>query len=193
MEKITEIIGENISSLRKANNLTQQQLADKINYSNKAVSRWENGECLPSVETLSELCEFFGVDFEYIIKRHTEPVKAQKLRTNVNKFAILLLTCLIIYAVSTVVFVYINIFYDISYWPAFVWGAPVCAFAIFSMSRRWWKGLVPVVSISVFIWTLIASLYCTFLSYNVWLIFIIGIPIQIIIILVYFINKDRKG
>ena len=59
MEKKT--MGAFISALRKANGMTQQELADKLNVSNKAVSRWERDECAPDITLIPPLAEILGV------------------------------------------------------------------------------------------------------------------------------------
>ena len=66
MENIREIIGENLASLRKEAKLTQLELAEKFNYSDKAVSKWEKGDTIPDIETLYNLCQFYGVTIDYL-------------------------------------------------------------------------------------------------------------------------------
>ena len=61
MENINQVVGNNIKTLRKANNMTQFELAEKLNYSNKAISRWESGEIVPDVATLNKICEIFCI------------------------------------------------------------------------------------------------------------------------------------
>ena len=56
-----EKIGEFIKKLRQENNLTQQELADKLGITDKAVSKWENGRCLPDVYYLKILADLFHV------------------------------------------------------------------------------------------------------------------------------------
>jgi len=69
MENIKEIIAKNLVELRKANKLTQGALAEKLNYSDKAVSRWEHAETLPDIETLCRICDIYGVNFEYLLQK----------------------------------------------------------------------------------------------------------------------------
>ena len=54
-------IGKYIAEKRKALGLTQVQLAEKLNMSNKSVSKWERGVCLPDVSLYSTLCEVLGI------------------------------------------------------------------------------------------------------------------------------------
>lgn len=58
---------EKLIQLRKANALTQEQLAEKLNVSRQAVSRWESGESAPDMYNLSAICRCFGVSSDYLI------------------------------------------------------------------------------------------------------------------------------
>jgi transcriptional regulator with XRE-family HTH domain len=54
MRDVRQIIADNLIELRKVNKLTQLELAEKLNYSDKAISKWERGESLPDVEILCQ-------------------------------------------------------------------------------------------------------------------------------------------
>ena len=54
--------------LRKENGMTQKQLADKMNLSDKTISKWERGKGCPDVSLLNDLSEIFGVNIEEILK-----------------------------------------------------------------------------------------------------------------------------
>ena len=76
MEKKT--IGSFIAALRRANGLTQKELAEKLNVSDKAVSRWERDECYPDLTMIPALAEIFGVT---VIKVTTINVRGKAKRT----------------------------------------------------------------------------------------------------------------
>ena len=57
MKDVRQIIAENLIELRKVNKLTQLELAEKLNYSDKAISKWERGESLPDVEILCQIAD----------------------------------------------------------------------------------------------------------------------------------------
>ncbi len=71
-------IGERIYDLRNRNNMSQGNLADKLDVSRQTISKWENNMCLPEAEKLLQLSEIFGVSTDYILKGKTivepEPV-----------------------------------------------------------------------------------------------------------------------
>ena len=71
MNDLNFIIAKNLTELRKKNGLTQAELAEKLNYSDKAVSKWEKGESLPGIEVLYKLGELYGVSLDYIAGRET--------------------------------------------------------------------------------------------------------------------------
>ena len=60
-EKLKKQLGANIAAYRKSLGLTQAGLAEKLNYSDKAVSKWERAESVPDVLTLTQLAELFDV------------------------------------------------------------------------------------------------------------------------------------
>ena len=67
-EKIKAQIGSNIATCRKSAGLTQAGLAEKLNYSDKAVSKWERGESVPDVLTLMQLSTLFGVSLDRLVR-----------------------------------------------------------------------------------------------------------------------------
>ena len=85
MEKKT--IGQFIAALRKANELTQQEVADRLAVSNKAVSRWERDECAPDISVIPALAELLGVTCDELLKgeRITNSVQAEKSEQKIEK------------------------------------------------------------------------------------------------------------
>lgn len=72
-------VGHFISELRKANSLTQKELAERLNVTGKAVSRWETGKCYPDIEMIEKLSDFFEVSINDILSgKLTEPQEREK-------------------------------------------------------------------------------------------------------------------
>lgn len=80
-------IGQFIAALRKANGMTQQDVADRLNVSNKAVSRWERDECAPDISLIPALAEMFGVTCDELLKgeRITESMVQDRKEPKVEK------------------------------------------------------------------------------------------------------------
>ena len=67
MEDLKSIIAKNITDLRLKNGYTQIQLASILNYSDKAVSKWERAESIPDITVLKEIADLFNVTVDYLL------------------------------------------------------------------------------------------------------------------------------
>ena len=75
---------ENIAYYRKKIGLTQSELSEKINYSDKSVSKWERGDGLPDVLVLSELAELYGVTLNDLVSAdHKKDPAKRRARTRI--------------------------------------------------------------------------------------------------------------
>ena len=68
MEDIKSNVAKNITELRIHNNMTQMELGEKLNYSDKTISKWERGESSPDISVLVEIADLFGVTLDYIVR-----------------------------------------------------------------------------------------------------------------------------
>lgn len=190
---LAEIIGKNIMRLRKMMNMTQLELAEKLGYSDKSVSKWEQGNGIPDVRTLVQLSEFFGVSMDDLIHEHVEkPVMPQRTK-HVRHLIIMLLSVGLCWLVAVVAYAfgliigkavsgnYVNV------WLAFPYALLASAIVTLVFSCVWKYRITRVISVSVLIWTAIACVYLTVLVLgpNIWPIFFIGIPLQILALIFF--------
>ena len=188
MEQLKEAFSKNIQELRRSRNLTQTELAEKLNYSDKSVSKWERGESIPDVASVKQIADYFGVGVDYLLeKEHDEkPTEVLSPRVIKNRRIISLLATMLVWLVATVMFVCFastNVF-DAS-WMVFVYAAPLSLVVLLIFNAIWGKDKHNFVIISGIVWTTLAALFLSLyqIANNFWLIFIIGIPAEIIIIL----------
>ena len=201
MTDYKRIIANNITELRKAVPLTQAELAEKLNYSDKAVSKWERGESIPDVIVLKQIADVFGVTVDYLLEE-VHPLKAtmQSIPRQLkkNRFLITGLACMLAFLIATLFFVTLWLVTDLSrIWLAYVYCVPVCSILLIIFNSIWGKPRMNFYFISLLVWSILASVYLTIGDYNNWLIFVIGIPCQIIIILwsgirARLFKKDKK-
>ena len=193
MKDINLVIGTNIKELRKANKLTQYELAEKLNYSNKAISRWESGEVIPDVLTLNKICEIFNIPISQIFEKNVTNTKVKKYyKMQIgNKLAISLLSVLFVWFVSTIVFVSLQLTNGYTMWQLFVWAVPMSCIVGIVFNSIWGKPMFNYLIITILNWSTLASIYLSIGNYKLWLIFIIGIPVQIGIILWSNITKNQ--
>ncbi len=204
MDDLKTIVGKNLNSLRKQAKLTQNELAEKFNYTDKAVSKWEQGATLPDLETLKQLADFYGVTIDYLteeknIKNPQYNPKAERI-VFINRVTITCLLSSIIWMIATITFIYPLLFMNSSssYWPIFVWALPANSILVLVLNRIFFhkSKTIMLVAATVFIWTLLTAFYLHFsffsnIGYNLWLIYLIGVPTQAVIVLVYMLRKNK--
>ena len=182
MEEIKNIIAENLIDLRKANKLTQLELAEKLNYSDKAISKWERGESLPDIIILKQLADMYGVGVDYILTKQSDETKNRyhvpRPELN-NKLIITLLACLSVWLLATILYINFKIMFDHYYWMIWIWSLPITGIVLIVFSSTWGKKSMIIASVSIFIWTAILACYLQFLQYNLWTLFLLGIPAQL--------------
>ena len=198
MATINENIAKNIIMLRKERKWTQQDLADQLNYSDKTISKWERGDSTPDIEMLAKVAEVFNVDINFLITEHSA-FEVKSLQNKNYKFVrgllIVILMCVAIYTISTIIFTFPTLRNPENakkFWVSFVFAIPFCSIICYFYARRSHYWLMQMICVSVFIWSLIASLFCVGLVigyYTFWMLFLVGVPIQAAICLFFFWRK----
>jgi len=185
------IIAKNIINLRKSMNLTQAELAKKLNYSDKAISKWERAESIPDVTVLKEIVDMFGVTMDYLLeeehKKFTENCQTITKQKGLNHLIVSLLSTTLVFLIATVVFVYLKLnsaqLPMHRPWIIYIYAIPLACVVLLVFNSIWGKRRRNFEIITSILWGILLSVYLTFIPYNIWLIFIIGIPSQVIIFL----------
>lgn len=210
-EKLKYQIGSNIAAYRKRAGMTQAGLAEKLNYSDKAVSKWERGESIPDVLTLMQLAEQFEVTVNDLLvdpnalpgnpgtlEKAMTQVSEKALKRKANKNVILALTTTLVWFVALLVFVIMSSFevLDPYSWLIFFFAIPANAIVLLSLRSawhdfRWNQGLITVIA-----WGSLLTIYMAVLvifRYHFWKLFLLGIPGQIAIWLWFRLFRPAKG
>ena len=189
-EKINNIIANNLSNLRKKSGLTQLQLAEEMNYSDKAISKWEKGDCVPNIYVLLTLARFYGVDIKDIVCNNPK-IEPKKDKKNI-KVIWAFLSAAIVFLVATISFVIA--FYALELlrpWLSFVIAIPISALVNGILFTTWKWRIRAAISYSLFIWSAIFAISLILQSYQIWLIYLIGIPLQVIMVLIFVLDYLR--
>jgi len=191
MEDLKQVIAANMIELRKQTSLTQAELADKLGYTDKAISKWERAESIPDVITLKQVADIFGVTLNYLVEEEHPKGKGDvSRRVKSNRLVISLLAAGAVWFIATVLFVYLKLYGSKDVWLVFVSAVPSSMIVLLIFNSIWGKRGLNYVIISVLVWSALTFAYLLLLQYNLFLIFIIGIPIQALIILWSQIKKD---
>lgn len=208
MDEITvrRNIADNISRFRKESGLTQTELAEKINYSDKSVSKWERGDGVPDVYVLASLAELFGVSVNDIVYSPSDAImsgksiqrgylKKQKLKKHI---LVTMLSVGLVWFVAAVVFVTLKLIFPHSsgVWLAFIYACPVAFIVLLIFSKLWFNPIPTFISVSALSWTLVMSVHLSvkllvnMTLENIYLIYIVAGVFQILVIL-WFILMER--
>lgn len=210
-ERLKKQIGGNIMLHRKRLGLTQALLAEKLNYSDKAVSKWERGESAPDVLTLVQMAELFEISVDDllsdpnalpentggVVEKAMEKAVEKTLKRKADKKIILGLASVLVWSVALLAFVIFSSLDLPRSWLAFFYAIPANAIVMLSLCSAWkdyrWNRLL----ISGIIWGTLLSLYVSLLVYlnaNIWKLFLLGIPGQIAVLLWFRLyRKPNKG
>jgi len=192
VEDLKNVISKNLTELRKQNGMTQLELAEKLNYSDKAVSKWERAESLPDVIVLKSVADLFNVSVDYLLESvHPKPhAEAEELAPHHRKRTahafIICMSVMLVWLIGTTAFVLLGIVAEKmgTLWLSFIYCVPVSFLVWFILNSIWFGGKLNLLLVSALMWTALASIHITLVTvgYNVWLLYILGIPGQAIII-----------
>ena len=200
-EKVKNQIGRNIAAYRKRAGLTQAGLAERISYSDKAVSKWERGESVPDVLTLVQLAEQFSVTVNDLlvdpdalpedtgaVQHAMEKVVEKTLKKKADKGIILKLSSVLVWFVALLLYVVLSYFTFADHWNLifFVYAIPINAIVLLSLRSAWHDFRWNKALISTIVWGSLLSVFVSLWVWTdlvVWRIFLLGIPGQIAIFL----------
>ncbi len=197
LEQVKNVIAENLVTFRKKANLTQQELAEFLNYSDKAVSKWERAEGTPDIFVLKFLADLYGITVNDFLVVHAKPkVKTRSLKA--KRLLVTLLSTGLVWLIATIVTVawllVDNTVPVAKYAYLVAWPVSMIVLLVFTCmwGRIWQKCVV----VSALIWSLCVLLHIVLRVENSWLIYVVGAALQLLVILWYilrfFVLKDRQ-
>ena len=199
MEDIKNIVAKNITELRLLNNMTQMELAEKLNYSDKTISKWERAESSPDIAVLVELADLFGVSLDYLVRAENidETVRENKQKeTKYNRRAITYISESVAWIVAIFAFIITSLITGEAtfQWLYFAYALPVVLIVRLVFNSIWFNPRHNYFIISALVWSILAAIHITFLYFgiNVALIYLLGVAGQIVIVLWSFIKKPKK-
>ena len=200
MVDLKSVIAENLYELRCARGLTQLTFAEKMNYSDKAISKWERAESVPDIFTLKKIADFYGVSVDYLLTRDhptdnmPEEIlrRAKKVRTTVSLISIV--------GVWLIALLYFAIHCSalptaaLPAWMTFIYALVISSILAIIFNSIWGNHRLNWIYISSLMWSVLLSVYLTLFTVsdnNVWMIFLLGVPGEIIIILTSLLSRKH--
>lgn len=202
-------VGNNISYYRKARGLTQSALAEKLSYSDKAVSKWERGESVPDIYVIYKMSELFDCSVNDIIgKGGKDDITDDKLNEILKKkqFRQIMITALsvgLVWLVVSVIYfvtdIIVNGVYSLGqneFNIVFLYAVPLSFIVTLIFSKLWGRIWQQAASVSGILWGGVASLAVSFNIFDfaeesAFKIFIAAAVFQILIVLWYIMRKKK--
>lgn len=194
-EMIKQTIAANISKYRKLIGLTQTELSEKINYSDKSISKWERGEGIPDVPTLVQLSEIFGITVNELIYSSENAPKAASEGNSTAKRAAPNYCFITLLSVGTAWlcgFLIVCIFRFLAPDIADVWNGRVMCYAAAAgfivwlvLAVLWWPFVWRFICITGIIWSAALSVYVTFPVAGAWIVFAVAGVMQLLVTVCY--------
>ena len=187
MEDLKSVIAKNIVALRQGAKLTQSELAERLNYSDKAISKWERAESLPDITVLKAIADLFGVPLDYLVREENDvPAAAsEQVSGKHNHRVITTLSVLIVWFVATLAFVLMDMIAPSlkMRYIVFVYALPLSMIVWLVMNSVWFNVRKNYLIISLMMWTGLLSVILTLHCFNIgsWQLLLLGIPGQIAI------------
>lgn len=200
MDNVKNTIAKNITNLRLANNMTQVELGERLNYSDKAVSKWERAESIPDVTVLVEIAKLFGVTLDYLVSgdnAEVGPADSNVGNAKYNRKAITYISENIVWFVAIFAFVITTLItrHITFQWLYFLYSLPIALIVRLVFNTIWFNPRYNYLIISILMWSILIAIQITFFYFkiNVALIYLLGVAGQTTIILWSFIKKPKKN
>ena len=191
MDELKNIVAKNIIELRTLSKLTQFELGEKLNYSDKTISKWERAEAIPDAYVLKQLSELFGVSIDYLLCDNADKKREVTVSKHNNHITITKISIVGVFTLALFIFIVIWAFGHIV--PlVLIYAIPVSLIVLLVLNSIWGKGSNNFYIISLLVWSIFASFYLTFLRYNWWLVFALGVPAEVIIYLSFKLRRTSK-
>jgi len=188
MDNLKDIVSKNIIYLRTTNKMTQLELGEALSYSDKAVSKWERGEAVPDAYVLIKLSTLFNVSVDYLLSEHNDKELKSAVSQRFDRRIISLISFLGTWTLAIIIFAVFWFFGSVQ-WLVFAYTLPISLVVMIVLTAVWGKKKNNAYYISFLIWSIIGAIYMTFLKYNLWFLFVIGLPAQVLVLLSFRIRK----
>ena len=184
-ENITALIAENLIYYRKKAKLTQGEVAAKLAYSDKSVSKWERAEGVPDIHVLVELAKLYGLTVnDFVTKKKKERIANRFI----SKLLITSMAIGLVWLCATIAFFVLRFFMPTTdqffkAWLTFIYALPISFIVAIVFSSIYFNKLATMISVSGLVWTIALSIFLTFINYEeMWLIFIVAVPLQVLVV-----------
>ena len=199
--RIRTILAQKLTAYRKRAGMTQAELAEKLNYSDKSISKWERGDGMPDLLVLCQLADLYDVPLDAFLREG--PLQRSQREQRSRHAIITLLSLGLVVFISAIAFFVCHLAQVRVGWLSFVYAVPVCMILLVVFSHVWAGTLHQAISVTLLDWTLCAAVYISFRAISgverMEMLFMVAAVFQVLIVLWYVLmyvrrrNRTRKG
>ena len=184
MDELKLIFASNLIRLRTAAGMTQAELGEQLNYSDKSISKWERGEAIPDAAVLKRMSEIFGVTVDYLLNEHDawqpgpEPAACDR-----SHHAIILVALMGIVTLAVLVFVVLWLWLGAVEWIVFACFVPAAVITFLVLNSEFFGGRGTLYEVLGLVASIFAVGYLVLLRFgmNFWQLFLILIPAEAVV------------
>ena len=188
LSELKLISASNIIRLRTQAGLTQAELGEKLNYSDKTISKWERGEAIPDAYVLTQMAEIFGVTVDYLLSTHDaweNPNQQEEQEQGMSRHSVNMIIAIAVLGVWTMALSVFVLLWLLDYivWQTFIVALPVSILTymvlICVFNRRKYLQYV----IAAFVLSVFVLLYFVLPLQKPWQLFLVAVPAIVLVFL----------
>lgn len=196
MDELKLVFASNLIKLRTDARMTQVELGEKLNYSDKTISKWERAESIPDAFVLKQLGAIFEVSVDHLLSSHDQwedslSGKKQKSEAKYDSFFITMVSIAGIGTLAVLIFVIFWVLGSIE-WPIFAYAVPVSLITLLVLNSIWNGGKNNLLIVASLVFCIIAIIYIALIEYQPWQLFLVVIPAELVVFLSFKIRKRNK-
>jgi len=188
-EQLKVNFANRLNELRRASGMTQLELAEKLNYSDKSISKWERADGIPDLYVVMQIADIFEVTPNDLVS--DKPFRRRFITR--NKLLVTLLAMAVPWLLVTIVSWAFGLAgVDFPTWLIYIYAVPVMAIIAIVFTSLWWKKIWRFISVSALIWSLPTCVFTSFATSKNAFIYIVAAVVQIMAFLGFMIKKRPK-
>ncbi len=199
MDELKLIVASNLIKLRQKAGMTQAELGEKLNYSDKTVSKWERGESIPDAYSLTRLAAIYGLTVDDLLHDEgawQDPVEKARAEEKAaaptfSSGMVTLVAIVGIWTMAVIMFVVCWVALDQLLWLIFASAVPVSLVTLLVLNSVWNKGRHNMVIIMLLVAAAVTLIFLFLLKRNPWQLFLILIPAEILVVLCFHIRRRK--
>lgn len=186
MDELKRIVAENLIRLRQNSGMTQADLGEKLNYSDKTVSKWERAESLPDVYVLKQISTIFGVTIDMLLSPHGKEdfeIESTETKEKERSYSSNMITMISVFSIWTLaLLIFVVLWVNKIVFPlVFLVAIPISLVVLLVMRSVWNQGRYNYWVVSALVLSLFVLVYFCFWSSKPWQMWLLVIPAELLV------------